>query len=44
MNNDTEYLEKISNYDRFPRFVGIMILKYFGIDDLKKVERKYRGR
>lgn len=40
----TEYIERISSYDRFPRFVGIMILKYFGIDDVKKVERKYHGK
>ncbi|MES2516318.1 MAG: hypothetical protein V4580_19340 [Bacteroidota bacterium] len=38
---ETECLERISNYDRFPRFVGIMILKYFGIDDLKEVQKKY---
>lgn len=41
---DADYLERISNYDRFPRFVGIMILKYFGINDLKKIQRKYHGR
>ncbi len=40
---DVDYLEIISSYDRFPRFVGIMILKYFGIDDLSKVENKYYG-
>lgn len=38
---EIEYLEKISRYDRFPRFVGIMLLKYFGIDNLNEIEKKY---
>lgn len=40
---DINYLDIINSYDRFPRFVGIMILKYFGIDDLSKIQNKYFG-
>lgn len=36
------YLDKITNNSYFPRFVGIMILKYLGIEDLKNIAKKYK--
>lgn len=41
--DDSEYLEKVNSYERFPRFVGIMILKYFGIDDLSQVKKEFQS-
>ena len=34
----SDYLEKINHYKRFPKLVGTVILRYFGIDDISKIK------
>ncbi len=33
------FLDEINKYKHFPKFVGIVILKYFGIEDISKIEK-----
>ena len=33
------YLDEINKYKYLPKFVGLIILKYFGINDISKIEK-----
>lgn len=37
-----EYLEQIIKYRQLPKFVGTILFKYLGIDDLSKIEGEWR--
>jgi hypothetical protein len=37
---DREYLKKVNWYERLPRLTGELLIKFFGIEDLKKIEKK----
>jgi hypothetical protein len=37
----SDYLEKISNYELFPKFAGVIILKYFGIGNLSAIKNDW---
>ena len=37
---DREYLKKVNWYDRLPRLTGELLINFFGIRDLKKIDKK----
>ena len=37
---DKDYLNKVNWYEHLPRLTGILLMKFFGINDLKTIEKK----
>jgi hypothetical protein len=38
--DEVDYLKKVNWGDHLPKFTGVLLLKFFGIDDLKEVNNK----